>query len=259
MAAGGVQALLKAHRSVAGKRAAVAGTGPFLLPVTAVLVGAVAEVVAVCEAGSMTGWGRSPIGAVALPSKGLEVLEFAATFACHRIPAEQRQSCAFIDQMREKGHAVESICRVLSEQGCQVAARTYRAWRSAPPPAARGVSDAIVINALKATVGNPESLYGRRQMVAHLRRQRLAVAHCTVDRLMADLGMKGVLRAKSHRTTVPGKDGKRAEDLVDRDFTAAISRPTAPRVATASHAAPQPRRCLGAIRVRSRCTGSGES
>ncbi len=32
----------------------------------------------------------------------------------------------FIDTMRSEGHAVESTCRVLREQGCQVAARTYR-------------------------------------------------------------------------------------------------------------------------------------
>ena len=35
----------------------------------------------------------------------------------------------FIDQMRAKEHAVESICRVLRQEGCQIAARTYRAWR----------------------------------------------------------------------------------------------------------------------------------
>ena len=40
----------------------------------------------------------------------------------------------FIDTMRAEGHAVESICRVLREQGCQIAARTYRAWKHAQPP-----------------------------------------------------------------------------------------------------------------------------
>jgi hypothetical protein len=35
---------------------------------------------------------------------------------------------AFIEECRQGGHAVESICRVLREQGCQVAARTHRAW-----------------------------------------------------------------------------------------------------------------------------------
>jgi transposase InsO family protein len=35
---------------------------------------------------------------------------------------------AFVDEMRTEGHAVESICRVLREQGCQIAALTYRLW-----------------------------------------------------------------------------------------------------------------------------------
>ena len=35
-----------------------------------------------------------------------------------------------------RGHAVEPVCRVLSEQGCQVAARTYRAWRRVNRPVA---------------------------------------------------------------------------------------------------------------------------
>ena len=43
---------------------------------------------------------------------------------------------AFIDELRAEGHAVESICRVLREQGCQVAARTYRAWRQPSRPVA---------------------------------------------------------------------------------------------------------------------------
>lgn len=85
MAAGGVQALLKAHRSVAGKRAVVAGTGPFLLPVAIGLAEAGAEVVAVCEANALTGWARSPIGAGAVPSKALEAAEYAAALAHHRI------------------------------------------------------------------------------------------------------------------------------------------------------------------------------
>lgn len=37
---------------------------------------------------------------------------------------------------------------------------------------------------------------------------------------MRDLGMNGVRRGRKHRTTIPAKDGKRAGDLLDRDFTA---------------------------------------
>jgi hypothetical protein len=58
---------------------------------------------------------------------------------------------AFIDAMRAEGHAVESICRVLREQGCQVAARTYRLWaQPARPVAARTISDAVVEGKVRA-------------------------------------------------------------------------------------------------------------
>ncbi len=134
----------------------------------------------------------------------------------------------FVDTMRSEGHAVESICRVLREQGCQVAARTYRAWRAGREPSARTISDAHVMKALlEAAVTAegkpaPEGLYGRRKMTAYLRRSGLPdVAYCTVDRLMKTLRMNGVRRCKGVRTTVPAADGNRAADLLNRDFTAA--------------------------------------
>jgi transposase InsO family protein len=128
---------------------------------------------------------------------------------------------AFIDDMRSQGHAVESTCTVATKHGCKVAARTYRSWRqSNRPVAARTATDAVLIDALLATIGTPEGLYGRRKMTAHLRRSGLEVAHCTVDRLMRDLGMNGVRRGKKLRTTIPSTDGNRASDLLDRDFTA---------------------------------------
>ena len=54
----------------------------------------------------------------------------------------------FIDQMRAEGHAVESIVRVLREQGVKIAARTYRAWRR-PRISARTVTDAQVVDAVR--------------------------------------------------------------------------------------------------------------
>lgn len=90
MTAGGVQALLKAHRSVAGRRAVVAGTGPFLLPVAQGLADAGATVVAVCEANAITGWARSPLGAAAVPSKALEAVAYARALVRHRIPYRTR-------------------------------------------------------------------------------------------------------------------------------------------------------------------------
>ena len=50
----------------------------------------------------------------------------------------------FIDTMRAQSFAVESICQVLRNQGVQVAARTYRAWKApGRQVAARTISDAV--------------------------------------------------------------------------------------------------------------------
>lgn len=143
----------------------------------------------------------------------------------------------FVDTMRAEGHAVESICRILREQGCQIAARTYRSWKQAGRTvAARTITDAHVVDAVRdiawatkvdsdgAVVRklSPEGLYGRRKMTAYLRRSVLPDASAgSVDRAMRTLGLSGVRRDKGVRTTIPAKDGTRAGDLLDRDFTAA--------------------------------------
>ena len=143
----------------------------------------------------------------------------------------------FIDTMRAEGHAVESICRVLREQGCQIAARTYRSWKKPKRAvAARTVTDAHVVDAVRDIAWTtrvdrhgvavrklgPEELYGRRKMTAYLRRTAIPEASAgSVDRAMRTLELTGVRRDKGTRTTIPAKDGTRAGDLLDRDFTAA--------------------------------------
>jgi putative transposase len=66
----------------------------------------------------------------------------------------------------------------------------------------------------------PEGLYGRRKMTSLVRRRMPDATPGAVDRAMKSLGLKGVRRAKGVRTTIPGKDGNRAGDLLNRDFTA---------------------------------------
>ena len=90
MAAGGVQALLKGHGSLAGRRAVVAGTGPFLLPVAAGLAEAGAEVLGICEANAVSGWVRQLGGAVQSPAKGLDAVGYVRTLLAHRIAYRQR-------------------------------------------------------------------------------------------------------------------------------------------------------------------------
>jgi putative transposase len=60
---------------------------------------------------------------------------------------------AFIDDMRADGHAVETTCRVLTEHGCKVAARTYRAWRQPRSGSNRTRTDAVVMDAILGTEG----------------------------------------------------------------------------------------------------------
>ena len=136
---------------------------------------------------------------------------------------------AFIDELRGQGHAVQSICRVLREQGCQVAARTYRAWRQARP-CQRDVEDAYLINAIVDAcwqrrqgrkVATPVIMYGRRKMTGHLRRTtHPTVSHTRVARCLKLMGHQGIRRVKKVRTTVQSNAGVRAEDLLGRNFTA---------------------------------------
>ncbi len=139
---------------------------------------------------------------------------------------------AFIDDQRAAGHAVESICRVLREQGCQIAARTYRSWKQpGRTVAARTITDAQVIDAVREAAWTinaggqrvlaPEGLYGRRKMTALIRRRLPQASAGAVDRAMRVLGLQGIRRVKKVRTTVPAIGGSRAADLLDRDFTAA--------------------------------------
>ncbi|MCP3425216.1 FAD-dependent oxidoreductase [Rothia sp. AR01] len=85
MAAGGVQALLKGHRSLAGRKALVAGTGPFLLPVAVGLADAGAEVISICEAGDLSGWLKNTTRAAQMPSKAIEGAQYAAALLKHHI------------------------------------------------------------------------------------------------------------------------------------------------------------------------------
>lgn len=135
--------------------------------------------------------------------------------------------------MRAEGYAVESILRVLRQQGLAIAARTYRAWKNPARIAARTVTDALVEDKIRDLAWRtnpvtgliqmtPEGLYGRRKWVALLRRQEglAGTSRGAVDRAMRTLGLEGIRRAKKLRTTIPNPNGKRAGDLLNRDFTA---------------------------------------
>lgn len=82
-------------------------------------------------------------------------------------------NASFIGEHRELGRAVESVGQVLPERGVQIAARTYRSWKTAGP-SDRDLEGAAIIDAnLAACVdengkATPEAMYGRRKMTALL-------------------------------------------------------------------------------------------
>jgi putative transposase len=108
---------------------------------------------------------------------------------------------------------------VLSQHGAPIAPSTYYAAKSRPP-SARAVRDQQLNAEITRVWKENYEVYGADKVWLELHRQGIAVARCTTERLMRGLGLAGVRRGRQVRTTVPGKGGHRAGDLLGRDFTA---------------------------------------
>lgn len=63
-------------------------------------------------------------------------------------------------------------------------------------------------------------VYGAEKVWRQLNREGVAVARCTVERLMRQLGLQGVRRGKAVRTTVPDPKAPCPLDRVNRQFRA---------------------------------------
>jgi transposase InsO family protein len=63
-------------------------------------------------------------------------------------------------------------------------------------------------------------VYGADKVWKQLNRERIEVARCTVERLMRRLGLRGVVRGKGVRTTVPDAKAPCPLDRVNREFRA---------------------------------------
>lgn len=117
-------------------------------------------------------------------------------------------------------YGVEPICRVLSDHGCKIASSTYYdAARRAP--SARSVRDEELKIQIAKIHRDNYGVYGARKVWLQLNREGVAVARCTVERLMRDQGLVGARRGKVKRTTVADPTVPRADDLVNRQFNPA--------------------------------------
>ncbi len=102
----------------------------------------------------------------------------------------------------------------------KIAASTYYKAK-ALPPSSRAVRDAETLAEIRRVYQANYGVYGVRKIWAALRRDGHRVARCTVERLMREAGLAGVVRGKKIRTTIADPRADRAADLVQRDFTAA--------------------------------------
>jgi putative transposase len=126
---------------------------------------------------------------------------------------------AYISGHRHR-FGVEPICRTLRQVDIGVSASGYYA-ALARPPAARTLRDAWLEEQIQSVYKAGGELYGARKVWAQLNRQGVAVARCTVERLMARLGLHGVVRGPARvRTTVTDPAARRPPDRVGRVFTA---------------------------------------
>jgi putative transposase len=125
---------------------------------------------------------------------------------------------AFIDEHREV-YGVEPICRVLP-----IAPSTSyeHAARQANPDRrpARERRDIELSQEIRRVVAANFGVYGVRKVWRQMQRDGIEVARCTVARLMRQMGLKGVVRGKSIRTTLSNAAAPCPRDRVNRVFTA---------------------------------------
>ena len=125
---------------------------------------------------------------------------------------------AFVDAHRDT-FGVEPICKVL-----QIAPSGFRrhAVRQREPTRspARAQRDALLMPKIEQVWRVNMRVYGADKVWRQLRREGTQVARCTVERLMRQQGLRGVVRGKVVRTTTPDTSAPCPLDRVQRTFRA---------------------------------------
>lgn len=125
---------------------------------------------------------------------------------------------AFIDDHRA-AYGVEPICKVLP-----IAPSTYHdhsAKRLDPTKlSVRAQRDQKLKPEIARVFAENFEVYGARKVWRQLVREGVIIARCTVERLMGDMGLQGVIRGKPVRTTIQDKAAPCPLDHVNRVFHA---------------------------------------
>ena len=124
----------------------------------------------------------------------------------------------FIDAHRE-AHGVEPICAQVP-----IAPSTYHEHKARERDPSRQPTRAQRDAALRPEIQRvweaTRRRYGGKKVWRELLREGRVVARCTVARVYKAMGLAGVVRGRRARTTIPEPLAHRAEDLVQRNFTA---------------------------------------
>src|SRR5262244_1426896 len=125
---------------------------------------------------------------------------------------------SFIDRHRAE-YGVEPICAQLP-----IAPSSYyeRKAREAEPERAppRVRRDVEISQEIQRVWDENFQVYGARKIWRQLCREGVAVARCSVERLMRSLGLQGAVRGGKRRTTISRDQTDYPTDLVKRQFTA---------------------------------------
>ena len=124
----------------------------------------------------------------------------------------------FINEHRTT-YGVEPICAQLP-----IAPSTYYRYRAreadvSKVPVRHRRDQALKPHIQRAWDENYQA-YGARKVWLQLTRERIIVARCTIERLMREMGLRGVVRGKRQITTISDPKQDRAPDLVKRIFEA---------------------------------------
>ncbi len=124
---------------------------------------------------------------------------------------------SYIDDYKDR-YGVEPICRVLP-----IAPSTYyetkARQRDPARRAPRAIRDERVKPEIRRVWEENYRVYGARKVWKQLHREGIKVARCTVARLMQEMGIRGVVRGRKIKTTIPAELDVRPADRVNRDFT----------------------------------------
>jgi len=126
---------------------------------------------------------------------------------------------SFIDEHKET-YGVEPMCSVLP-----IAPSTYyehaRRRREPERRSQRQKRDEKLQMEIGRIYEDNQFVYGANKVWRQLHREDVIVARCTVERLMARMGLRGATRGRSYKvTTVADVNQRRAPDLVERRFVA---------------------------------------